>query len=61
MGFKELLLRAKASDKAAMQQIIEMYRPLMRKYAKVNGVLDEDLYQEMVYHVILCIRKYPLE
>lgn len=61
MGFKELLLHARESDKQAILEIIEMYRPLMIKYAMVDDVLDEDLYQEYVYCIIKCIMKFPYQ
>ena len=38
-----------------------MYRPLMVKYAVVNGRFDEDLYQEFVYTMLQCILKFPVE
>lgn len=59
MEFEELFLRARNSDKEALLKIIEMYRPLMIKYAMVDDKLDEDLYQEFVYRVILCVMKFP--
>ena len=34
MGFRELLNRAKTMDDTAMVQIIELYNPLLYKYAK---------------------------
>ena len=44
-----------------MMEVIEMYRPLMVKYAVVNGRFDEDLYQEFVYTMLQCILKFPVE
>lgn len=38
-----------------------MYRPLMIKYAMVDGKLDEDLYQEFVYRIIVCVMKFPYD
>jgi len=61
MEFEELFLRARKSDKEALLKIIEMYRPLMIKYAVVDGKLDEDLYQELVYRIIICVMKFPYE
>ncbi len=61
MEFKEILQRAKGYDRKAMMEIIEMYRPLMVKYAVVNGKFDEDLYQEFVYTMLQCILKFPVE
>ena len=58
MEFEEILERAKAHDKKAMLQIVEMYRPLMIKYSKVNGNFDEDLYQENVYTMLCCIKTF---
>ena len=43
--FEELLWKARNKDKKAVFEIIEMYRPLLLKYAKSNGKFDEDLYQ----------------
>lgn len=59
MEFEELFLRARQSDKDALLKIIEIYRPLMIKYAMVDGKLDEDLYQELVYRIIVCVMKFP--
>ncbi len=61
MEFKERLERARSYDKKAMMEIVEMYRPLMVKYAVVGGIFDEDLYQEFVYTMLRCILKFPIE
>lgn len=47
MNFECLLLRAKAGNEDAVMVILQMYRPLLLKYAIIDGVLDEDLYQEL--------------
>ena len=54
MGFRELLNRAKT-----MVQIIELYNPLLYKYANVNSQFDQDLYEEFVYRLIICVVKFP--
>lgn len=61
MEFKEILQKAREYDRKAMMEVIEMYRPLMVKYAVVNGRFDEDLYQELVYTMLQCILKFPVE
>lgn len=61
MCFEDIFIKAKMSDKKAMLEIIEMYRPLMIKYAKVNGRFDEDLYQEFVYTLLVCIKTFPID
>lgn len=58
MKFDDLLSRAKCSDKKAMMEIVEMYRPLMVKNAIVDNYFDEDLYQEFVYTILVCINKF---
>lgn len=61
MEFRETLWKARGYDRKAMMEIIEMYRPLMVKYAVLNGRFDEDLYQEFVYTMLQCILKFPVE
>lgn len=47
MNFECLLLSAKAGNEDAITAILQMYRPLLLKYAIIDGALDEDLYQEL--------------
>ena len=47
MTFEQMLRRAKDGDHEAITSILLMYRPLLLKYAVINGRLDEDLYQEL--------------
>ncbi len=58
MNFEELLFRAKNGEEAAVQQILDMYRPLLIKYSLINGLFDEDLYQELVVEVLKSIRNF---
>lgn len=58
MDFEEVLLWAKMNDKQSIEQIVEMYRPLLIKNALVNGIYDEDLYQELVVELLKCIRHF---
>lgn len=60
MNFKELLQRAKMGDQLAKQEIFSMYRPLLVKEAVVNGVFDEDIYQELCETLLLCIQKFRI-
>lgn len=57
MNFMELLTRAKENDPSAVSEIAMMYRPLLIKESIVNGIFDEDLYQELWLTLINCIRK----
>lgn len=58
MTFKELLDRAKAGDKSAETTLLLMYQPLLMRESIVNGLLSEDLYQELCIICIECIRKF---
>lgn len=58
MEFEEILYRAKMNDKQAVEQIVEMYRPLLIKNALVGGFFDEDLYQELMMEILKCIRYF---
>lgn len=60
MNFKELLQRAKMNDQQAKQEIFSMYRSLLVKEAVVNGVFDEDIYQELCETLLLCIQKFHI-
>lgn len=60
MNFEELLRRAKASEQQAVEQLIKLYQPLMMKEAIIDGVLDEDLYQELQIVFICCIQKFDI-
>jgi len=60
VNFKELLQRAKAGDQQAKWEIFSMYRPLLVKEAVVNGVFDEDIYQELCETLFLCIQKFRI-
>lgn len=60
MSFEELLIRAKQEDQDAILQIVNMYRPLLIKNSLINGIFDEDLYQEMIIEVLKCIRYFSV-
>jgi hypothetical protein len=47
MKFKNLLIRAKDGDVSAKTEIIGMYKPLLLNESIVNGIFDDDLYQEL--------------
>jgi len=57
VNFKGLLLRAKENDACALNELTAMYKPLLMKESVINGVFDEDLYQELWLTLMNCIRK----
>lgn len=60
MTFEVLLRQAQEGNTAAITEIWEMYKPLLIKNAIVEGVFDEDLYQELVKVLLLCIQRYQI-
>lgn len=58
MNFKDLISRAKDDDLQAKESILELYKPLLVKESIINGVFDEDLYQELCVTLLDCIRKF---
>ena len=60
MNFKELLLRAQAEDQQAKEKLLSLYQPLLMKEAVINGVFDEDVYQEMCITLLTCIKRFKV-
>lgn len=60
LNFQELIIRAKRGENSAIEEMLEMYRPLLTKESIVEGVFDEDLYQELCYRFIQCIDKFEI-
>ena len=58
MYFKELLLRAQAEDQQAKEKLLSLYQPLLMKEAVINGVFDEDVYQELCITLLTCIKRF---
>ena len=58
MNFKEILLKAKSGNKDVVEMLLEMYKPLLFKEAIVDGIFDEDLYQELCMRFIYCIERF---
>ena len=60
MNFECLLLSAKAGNEDAITAILQMYRQLLLKYAIIDGVLDEDLYQELSIILLKAIKLFKI-
>ena len=61
MEFEEIMKRAKEGGMAEREELFLMYRPLILKHAMVNGIFDEDLYQELCVTFIVCVQKFSLD
>lgn len=60
MNFRELFIRAKSGDPAAVTELLMMYRPLLMKESILNNRLDEDLYQELCLVFLRCIERFRI-
>ncbi len=60
MRFKDLLLRAKFGEENAVTELLIMYRPLLLRESIVEGMFDEDLYQELCIVFLRCIQRFRL-
>lgn len=60
MNFEMTLQQAQEGNRAAVIEIVEMYKPLLIKNAIIEGIFDEDLYQELVKVLLLCIKRYRI-
>lgn len=60
MNFRNLLLRAITGDMEAVTELLIMYQPLLLKEAIIDGVFDEDLYQELCLTFLHCIERFRI-
>lgn len=60
IDFKELLIRAQADDQYAKERLLSLYQPLLMKESMVNGVFDEDIYQELCVTLLNCIKRFKV-
>mgnify|MGYP002572437132 FL=1 len=60
MNFKELLLRAQAGDQRAQEKPLSLYQPLLMKESVINGIFDEDVYQELCITLLTCIKRFKV-
>ena len=60
MDFRELLILAKANHPKAIESLLTMYRPLLMKEAVVNGIFDEDLFQELCIVFLRGVRNFQM-
>ena len=58
--FEKLLRKAINGDTDAMSEIIKMYMPLINKHSVQNRVIDEDLRQYIIIHIVKSIPKYKI-
>ena len=52
--------QCQSRNEDAITVILQMYRPLLLKYAIIDGVLDEDLYQELSIILLKAIKLFKI-
>ena len=60
MNFEELLLNAQTGKKQEITALLEMYQPLLIKTAIIDGIYDEDLYQELCITFLKCLNQFKI-
>lgn len=58
--FREILTGAVAGRHEDLEQILQMYMPLIDKQSNLHGRLDEDLKQYLMIHIALNISKFSI-
>ena len=61
MTFIELLLASKGGSASAFEILFDRYKNLLRKYSVINGVFDDDLYQEQCMIFVHCIEIFEVK
>ncbi len=60
MNIKDLLILAKQGDSSATETLLEAYHPLMVNNAIIDGVFDEDLFQELQIVFMHCFQVFRI-
>lgn len=58
--FRRILQGAVAGSHEEMEELLQLYMPMINKYSYLNGQLDEDLRQYIMIHIALNISKFPI-
>lgn len=56
--FRSVLQAAIDGNRDAMEQVLIQYEPLIRKHSFIDGKFDEDLYQQLMLHIVKNIGKF---
>lgn len=58
--FRLILQAAVSGSHEALENILELYAPLINKHSLVDGKIDEDLRQYILIHIALNISKFNI-
>ena len=59
MSFEKILRHAQQGD-AALEQLLELYRPLLMKNSYVFGRFSPDCYQTLVERFLIAVRCFKM-
>lgn len=59
-SFSDLLRRAIDGDHAAIEEILELYEPLISHHSRVYGFVDEDCRQYIMMQIVAYIAKFQI-
>lgn len=58
--FHQILQGAIAGSHKDLELLLELYQPIIRKHAHINGMFNDELYQYLLIHIALNIHKFVL-
>lgn len=58
--FARTLQGAVAGRHDDLEKILELYKPMIRKHAYLQGAFDEDLHQYLLIHIALNISNFSI-
>lgn len=58
--FRELFEKAQFGDEASINELIKMFKGILKKYSVIDGKIDEDCMQELALQLIKCIKSFKL-
>jgi len=56
-----LLISAQTKEQDNFDELLLRYKPLLLKEAVIDGIFDEDLYQEYCMTFFRCVKSFSLE
>ncbi len=59
--FHDLLKRAVAGCQQSIQELLQMYAPLIDGHSYLRGKFDEDLRQYVIVHIVKNLNKFKID